>query len=174
MKSIPPDPVSVIKLVRDRVKIRVFGQTLVKRGVKNSNLGNAFAEDLRTGSNSFDVCRIVQWCELNAVFDASNHIFRDDRRTGEPLAAVNHSVTDRLNVLRARNDRRRGKPFHHRLDGGLNVFDRSTGSLRGLAFCGERNDRSTTDTFYLPVRDPAVIIVLNAGEIGLYQLKFER
>src|SRR5688572_22191673 len=132
MKTIPPDPVPMIKLVWDRVKIRVFGQALVKRGVKDSDLGNACSENSRTCSNSFDVCRVMQRCELDTVFDAAHHIFRDDRRTGEPFTTVDHAVTDRVNVFQAGNDRRGREPLNDSLDSGLNVLDRRSRTFRWL------------------------------------------
>src|SRR6185295_10126396 len=70
----------------------------MKRRIEHRDLGEARSEEFAGGLNAFDVSRIVQRRKLDAIFDAAQDFVVDQNRMSKTLAAVNHAVSDGVNV----------------------------------------------------------------------------
>src|ERR1043166_6716051 len=86
-----------IELIRQRVKISVLRQRLMKRRVENRNLRQRSAEHSTRRENALDVCGIVQRREFDAVFDAAQHFVGYQDRARETFATVDHAMSDGVN-----------------------------------------------------------------------------
>src|SRR5262245_35044610 len=103
VKAVAPHLVTAIELIRNCVKISPFWKSLMKSSVKNRNLGKAWTKDVPCGLNTLYICRVVQRCQLDAIFDAAKHLLGYENRVSEPLTAVNDSMSNRVDIGDAMN-----------------------------------------------------------------------
>ena len=101
VKTVAADFVAAIKLIRQRVEKRFFGQSLVKRRVENGDLRQTRAENFAGGVNASDIRRIMERRKLDAVFDAAQNFVGNQCRFGKFFAAVNDAMPDGVNVREA-------------------------------------------------------------------------
>ena len=109
VEPVPADLEPPVVLVRDPVQVRHLGQARVERGVEHRDLRHAVAQELARRADALEVGRVVQRRQLDAILDARDHGLVDAHRGPEALPAVDHTVSDRVNV----RDRA------HRLDPGV-------------------------------------------------------
>src|SRR3989442_9037743 len=103
VKSVTPYPMASIELIRERVKIWVFGQSLVKRGIEYCYLRQSTTKHLTRRDNAFDIGRIVERRKVNTILYAAQHFICNQNRVCEPLAAVYNSMTNSMNIRDALN-----------------------------------------------------------------------
>src|SRR5437868_13631078 len=89
---------AAIELVRDRVEVSVVWERLMKRRVEDSGLRQSYAKDLARRHDAFNVRRIMERREINALFNAAQDFVCDQDRMCEPLAAVHNAMPNRLHV----------------------------------------------------------------------------
>src|SRR5262245_38579916 len=121
MKAISSHTIPSIELIRDRVEVGGLAERLVKRGVEDSDLRNARAEDCtRSGDAARDV-RVVERCEIDEGFNFARDLRCTERGLRELLAAVYDAVSDRRDFSGARDGDsgfRARQPTDDILDGG--------------------------------------------------------
>ena len=124
---------------------------MVKRGVKDRHLGHLATEECARGKNSLDAVWIVQWGEIDALFDFFQDILGDDRRLFKALSAVDHAVSDRVDVAHAFNFLDAGLiggcPTNHEIERGGNVPQGSGDGLFGAVALANGDDRFSADAF---------------------------
>src|SRR6185369_17562954 len=98
VESITPNLVSPIELIGDRIQISSLGQRLMKRGIENRDLGQSRSEELARGLNAFYVRGVVQRRKVDAILDAAQDFVVYQNRVSESLTAVNHAMSDGMNV----------------------------------------------------------------------------
>src|SRR5918999_4580615 len=98
MKAVPSHSIAAIELIRQRIQEGMVRQGLMKCCVKHGDLWQAFAKQCPRGSDAFDVRRIVQWRQVDAVFEAANDFVVYQHRSGETFAAMHDAMADRLNI----------------------------------------------------------------------------
>ncbi len=101
MKSVPPNLVAPIKMVRQGVEISLLGQGMMEGSIEYRDLRNIFSEQIAGGQDTFHVIRIVQRCKINAVFNPLQHAVVDQGRFFEQLSAMDYAMSDGVNVRRA-------------------------------------------------------------------------
>lgn len=98
MESVTPDPVTVVVLIWDRVKVCLFGKCLVECGIENRDLRYALAQQFLTRRYPTEICGVMQRRQFNAVLNPLNHFFCDQVRALELLASVHDAVPDRTDL----------------------------------------------------------------------------
>ena len=98
MKAVAADTMTTIDLIRQRVEECVFGKCLVECSVEHRHLRYSGAESCACRHDALDVCRIVQRRELYAVFNSTQHRICYQYRRSEMFAAMDHTMSDRMNV----------------------------------------------------------------------------
>jgi hypothetical protein len=103
VEPVPADPVTAVEMIRDGVEIGLFGNGMMEGGIKDGHLGNARTKELASCQNAFDVVRIVEGSEIDAVLDSLQNRVIDENGFLEQLPTVDHTVSDGLNVRRTLN-----------------------------------------------------------------------
>src|SRR5438552_14399793 len=96
VKPVAANFVAAIILIRNCIEISSFGQGLMERRIKDRNLRKAGAEQLTRGLNAFNVSRVVQWSEFDAVLDSAKHFICYQNGMSKSLASVHHAVTNSM------------------------------------------------------------------------------
>ena len=119
MEAVAPDLVVFIVLIGDGVQIRMLGHGLVEGGVEHRHLGHVVAQDGPAGLDADDVGRIMQRRQGGAVLHRLHDLVGDEDGAGEALAAVDHPVTHRVDLLHGGDDAVLGihQSVQHGLDG---------------------------------------------------------
>jgi hypothetical protein len=102
MKAIAAHPVPSIERVGNGVQVGVVGKRGVKGCIEDGRLGTLRAQGVSRRNDATQVVRIVQWREVDGLFDLPEHGLVDDDRVGEPLAAVHDPVSDSVDLLQPR------------------------------------------------------------------------
>src|SRR6185295_10692416 len=76
----------------------MFRKRLMKRSIEYGDLRQRYAQSSARSDNALNVCRIVQRRELDAVFDTSQHLIGYENRFRELFAAMDHAMTNGMNV----------------------------------------------------------------------------
>ncbi len=127
VEPVAPDAVLLIQAVWNGVKKGVRPERLMESRVEHGNVGNA-RHQLHRGTDAHQIRRIVKRRERHARLHRFDDRLLDPNALGEPLAPMDHPVTDRVNVVQAREDgmrsggqvlnhQRQGRPMVGRLDG---------------------------------------------------------
>ncbi len=77
VKAVAPDLVTAIVLVRNPVNVGDVRHGGMKGGVEHGHLWHAIAKQFHAGADTFNVGRIVQRRQLDAVLDAGEHLILD-------------------------------------------------------------------------------------------------
>src|SRR5581483_8764440 len=98
MKSITANLVATVKLIRQCVQESFLRQTVMERGVENSDLWESSAEYIARGCYAFDICGIVKRSKVNAFFDTAKDVVRYHNRLAKFFTAVHDSMTYRMDI----------------------------------------------------------------------------
>ena len=98
VESVAADAELLVELVGQRVGVGDFGNRGVKGGVEAGDLRNV-GQFVHGRPNAREVRRIVQRRQVGETLDRGDHFRRDQDRTGELLAAVDHAMPDRADLL---------------------------------------------------------------------------
>ena len=103
VETIPADLVLLIVGVGQGVHVGLGGHGLVESGVKHGHHGHA-GHHLLTGPDAGEVGRVVEGSQGNAVLNSFQHIVGDEDGLVEGLAAMNHPVSHRADLLHGPDD----------------------------------------------------------------------
>ena len=177
MKAVAANLVPPVPLIRQRVKVRVVGQRLVKRRVEDRDLREPRAEDLARRLYAADVRGVVQRRELYAVLYPAQHVFRNRDRMREVLAAVHDPVPDRVNVRHAPHGLNprigRRHPTQDCLDGRPRVAHRRGRTPRLRVPHAESQNRLAPDALNAPPRQTLVRVPRDAIQVRRDNLKLD-
>ena len=137
--------------------------------IENGNLRNSRPERGTRGLDSLEVVGIVQWRELDRLFDAAQHVVVDAYRQPEPLTTVCHTMTHSLDLGDARYWHRRrvaGKPGQQMLEYGPVIAERRRAAHRRFVLRGNGVDRLAADPLVLPARQELIGIRRHPVRIG--------
>ena len=98
VEAVAANVMAAVELVWDRVQVGIVGQRLMERGVKDCDLRQPDAEQLACSADAFQVARIVQRCQLNAILDPAEHFVGNEDRVRESFAAMHNPVSDGVQV----------------------------------------------------------------------------
>jgi len=98
VEAVAPDGVLLVERVRDGVDVGVLRHGGVEGGVEHADHGD-IGQDGHRRFDAHDVGRVVQRSQLDVILEGLDHGVGDPHRTGERLAAVDHPVTDRLDLV---------------------------------------------------------------------------
>ena len=98
VKAVATYAVAAIELVRQRVKISVVGQRLMKRRVEDGGLRQSCAEDFTRRLDALDVRRIVQRSQVDAILYPAQYFVRDEDRMREAFAAMHDAMADGVDI----------------------------------------------------------------------------
>ena len=100
---------------------------MMERRVEYADLRDAGAEQFLDGVNTFQVGRVVKGREFNTILYLPYHFFIEQNRTAEFFPAMNHAVSDGVNVLQRLYPRDIGflgyNPFDDLVNGDFMVAD---------------------------------------------------
>src|SRR4029077_3052274 len=150
---------------------------MMERRIKNRDLWDLRAQQFPHGPNSTKVRRVMQGSEVNATFDSRHHFVGDQNRFSKRLAAMHHSMTDRVNVGGALNFRDagigRGCPVNDEIERAGNVLQgRCELLLRAVALLYGDNGFGA-DSLDLASQKADVFILANSVEIRGDDLEFQ-
>src|SRR5882672_4565499 len=101
VKTIPANPVAKVEVVRNGVQIGALGQRVVKSGIEYGDLRNLRTQQFAHGANSAEIRGIVQGGQVDAILNAPHHFVVDEDGIRKSLAAMNHAMSDGVNIGRA-------------------------------------------------------------------------
>lgn len=125
VRAVAADTVIGVHIIRDTVHIGGRGHGLMECGIKHKHLRYA-GHCGKTALDTHDVCVGVQGSEVATEFELFQHFVGKQRGLLEVFAAVDNSVTDRLDLLhgldathvcigkKINNDRDRCRMVRHR------------------------------------------------------------
>ena len=99
MEAVAADLVLLVVLIGQGVGIGHGGHGLVEGGVEHGHLGHVGAHDGGARLDAGDVGGVVQGGQGDALLQGGHHLVVDLHRGGEGLAAVDHPVAHRLDLL---------------------------------------------------------------------------
>src|SRR4030095_859373 len=141
----------------------------MKRGVEDGYLGQTTAEHFASGENTFDVRRIMQRGEIDAVFDSFEYFIGYQDGMGKSFASMDHSMADRVNVSDAANGwnsifgaRPTNNGFHPR----ARVAEGCGGAPEILAFDTGGHNGLAADAFQTATAQSLIPILFDQIEIG--------
>ena len=119
VEAVAADLVLLIVLIGQGVGVGHGGHGLVECGVKHGHLGHVGAHDGGAGLDAGDVGRVVQGGQGDALLQGGHHLVVDLHGGGEGLAAVDHPVAHRLDLLHGAHHAvgRVHQGVQHRLNG---------------------------------------------------------
>ena len=77
----------------------------MKGRIKDRDLRNIRSKQVGARSDAAQVCRIVNWCQVDASFNTADDLVSDQDRAREFFAAVNHAMADYLNIVKMLDER---------------------------------------------------------------------
>ena len=98
MEAVAADLVLLIILIGQGVHIGGGGHGLMEGGIEHGHHGGAGHQSL-TGPDPDDIGGIVERSQRVALLDGGHHLIGDQNGPGKLLAAVDHPVTDRVDLL---------------------------------------------------------------------------
>src|SRR5215472_4177367 len=177
MKSVAPDLMAPVQLIRDRIKVGMLRQRLVKRGVEDSDLGQSCPEDVSRGADAFDISRIVQRRKIDAAFNAAHDFVVDQHRVRKLLATMHHSMTDRVNISHAADSFDAGffaaDPMHNQIDGRARIAERGGRLLRRTFARSQRYQGFAADAFDFTPRQATISLLFDLLQIRFDQLELD-
>ncbi len=105
VKSVTPNAVPAVQVIRDSVKVGLLWKRVMERGVEHGDLRHPRSEELARRQDSPDVVGIMQRRQVDAIFNALQHLVVDQRRFFEHLSAMHDAVPHGVNVAGAMNGR---------------------------------------------------------------------
>ena len=103
VEAVAADAVPGVVLVGDGVHIGLRGHGAVEGGIKDSHLGHLGAKDLAGGLDAQDAGGVVQGSQGAQLTQGGNDFVGDQAAGLELLAAVDHPVTDGVDLVHALN-----------------------------------------------------------------------
>ena len=104
MEAVAANLVLLIVFIGQGVHIGLGGHRLVEGGVEHGHLGHVLAHDGGAGVDAGDVGRVVEGGQGDALLQGLHDLVRDQDGAGEGLAAVDHPVTHRVDLLHGADD----------------------------------------------------------------------
>src|SRR5271169_1538518 len=150
---------------------------MMERRIEHRDLGSVFTEQLACRQNALDVVGIMQRREVDAIFYALQHLVVDERRLGEPLAAMDHTMADRLNIGGAADLGYTGlvrrDVAHQVVQRRRNVSQRRGELLLGLVLPLEGDDRFAPGALDLTPTKTLILVLLDALQVSCNNLKLQ-
>jgi ABC-2 type transport system permease protein len=149
----------------------------VEGGVEDGDLRHLLAEQIRGRVDALEVRRVVQRRQVNALLKPDQHFLVDQDRPRETFRAVDHAVSNRVNVRQAGNARdpgfRRGNPVDDVRERRLVVAQRGSVLQRRVIVHLEADDRFAADSFDQALRKLPVGVGCDAIGVRLDDLELE-
>ena len=70
----------------------------MERRIKDRHFWKPGAENISGSHNALHISGVVQRREIDAVFDAAQHVIGDQRRMREALTSVDYTMADSINI----------------------------------------------------------------------------
>src|ERR1700756_1919852 len=177
MKSVTPNSMPAVEVIRNRIQICLFRNRMMERRVKYRNLRDVAAKKFLRRQNSLHVVRIMQWRQIDTTLDPLEDSIINQCRFLEQLPAVHDTVTDGMylgRTLDLGNSRafRCNEP-EQVIQSRTHVPQRRCQSLSGLLAIADLNDRLATDPLNFPAQNAVVLKRFNLLEVGGNDLKLQ-
>src|ERR1700756_5718151 len=177
MKSVTPNSMPAVKMIRNRIQICLFRNRMMERRVKYRNLRDVAAKKFLRRQNSLHVVRIMQWRQIDTTLDPLEDSIINQCRFLEQLPAVHDTVADGMylgRTLDLGNSRafRCNEP-EQVIESRTHVPQRRRQSLSGLLAITDLNDRLAPDPLDPPPQNTVVFIRLDLLEVGGNDLKLQ-
>ena len=104
VEAVAADLVLLIVFIGQGVHIGLGGHRLVEGGVEHGHLGHVLAHDGGAGVDTGDVGGVVEGGQGDALLQGLHDLIGDEHRAGKGLAAMDHPVAHRIDLLHGADD----------------------------------------------------------------------